>query len=220
MVQDVAETERTLGAAMSEWQGYEQNRPPGGQPAGSDPAAGGAQPGPSTGSQPSAPGGGYPPPGYGQQPAQPPAGYPPQGYQPGYGQPGSAQPGYGQPGSAQPGYGQPGYGQPGYGQPGYGQPPYGYPYGGQPVRGTNTMAILALVLAFVFAPLGLIFGIIARRQIRESGEEGDGLALAGLIIGGVFTALYLLVLVFVIIAIVAVGTTSGDVSSVFPSPTG
>jgi len=71
------------------------------------------------------------------------------------------------------------------------------------------MAILALVFAFVFAPLGLIFGIIARRQIRKSGEEGAGLALAGAIIGGIFTALTVVMIVFFIIAaLFAVGTTA------------
>ena len=109
---------------------------------------------------------------------------------PGYGQP----PAYAPP----PAYGQPAYGPPpGYGQPGYGPPP-GYPpvYG----RPTNTMAILALVLAFVFAPAGLILGIIARKQIRETGEDGDGLALAGIIVGGIFTAFFVLLIVFWIIA--------------------
>ena len=109
---------------------------------------------------------------------------------PGYGQP----PAYAPP----PAYGQPAYGPPpGYGQPGYGPPP-GYPPGyGRP---TNTMAILSLVLAFVFAPAGLILGIVARKQIRQTGEDGDGLALAGIIVGGIFTAFFVLMLVFMIIA--------------------
>lgn len=51
------------------------------------------------------------------------------------------------------------------------------------------MAILALVFGFVFPILGIVFGTIARKQIRETGEKGDGLALAGLIVGIVFTAL-------------------------------
>ena len=104
---------------------------------------------------------GYPPPGYGQQP-------------PGYGQP---PPGYGQ---APPGYGQP----PPYGQPGYPPPPPGYPgYG--PSQGTNGFAIASLICAFLCSPLGLIFGFIARSQIRQSRQSGDGLALAGIIISAV-----------------------------------
>jgi uncharacterized protein DUF4190 len=101
--------------------------------------------------------------------------------------------GYGQ--QPPPGYGQQQYGygpMPGY-APGYGAPAYG-------PRPTNTMAILALVLAFVFAPAGLVLGIMARKQIRQTGEEGDGLALAGMIVGGIFTAIFVLIIVFMIIA--------------------
>jgi hypothetical protein len=63
------------------------------------------------------------------------------------------------------------------------------------------MAILALVLAFVFAPAGLVLGIIARKQIRQTGEQGDGLALAGIIVGGIATALFVLMIVFMVIAV-------------------
>ena len=65
------------------------------------------------------------------------------------------------------------------------------------------MAILSLVLAFVFAPAGLVLGIIARRQIKQTGEEGEGLALAGIIVGGIATALFVLVILFWIIAFVS-----------------
>jgi hypothetical protein len=65
------------------------------------------------------------------------------------------------------------------------------------------MAILALVMAFVFAPAGLILGIIARKQIRQTGEDGEGLALAGIIIGGIVTALFALIILFWIIAFVS-----------------
>jgi hypothetical protein len=116
----------------------------------------------------------------------------------------SAQPGYGPPpGYAQQPYGQVPYGPAGYGAPGYGAPGYGPPPGYPPHaygRPTNTMAILALVLAFVFAPAGLILGIVARKQIRQSGEDGDGLALAAVIAGGIFTAIFVLMFVFMIIA--------------------
>jgi hypothetical protein len=118
------------------------------------------------------------------------------GMQPGYGPP----PGYG----SQPAYGPPGYGPPpGYGAPGYGPPPgygYGYP------RPTNTLAILALVMAFVFSPVGLVLGLVARRQIRETHEQGDGLALAGIIVGGIGTALAVLGVVFFFIALASVGS--------------
>ena len=126
---------------------------------------------------------------------QPEYGAPPGfGSQPGYG----GQLPYGQPYGPPPGYG----GQPGYGVPGYGLPPgYGYP------RPTNTLAILALVMAFVFSPVGLVLGIVARRQIRQTHEQGDGLALAGIIIGGIGTALAVLGFLFFFLALAAAGSS-------------
>lgn len=55
-------------------------------------------------------------------------------------------------------------------------------------RPTNLMAILSLVAAFVAPPAGLVLGILAQRQIARTGEQGAGLAKAGAIVGGVFTA--------------------------------
>ena len=46
---------------------------------------------------------------------------------------------------------------------------------------TNSLAITALVLGLVFAPLAIPVGHIARTQIRRSGEKSAGLALTGLI---------------------------------------
>jgi uncharacterized protein DUF4190 len=54
---------------------------------------------------------------------------------------------------------------------------------------TNGMAIAALILVFVFFPLGIIFGHVARGQIRRTGESGKGLATAALIIGYLQVAL-------------------------------
>ena len=130
---------------------------------------------------------------------------PPPGPPPPYGQPVYGQPVYGQPQYAPPGYPQPGHSQAGYPPPGYGTPGYPPVY----VRPTNTMAILALVMAFVFAPAGLILGIVARKQIRETGEDGDGLALAGIIVGGIVTAIFVLFIVFWIIAFAAITNDGG-----------
>jgi peptidyl-prolyl cis-trans isomerase B (cyclophilin B) len=90
--------------------------------------------------------------------------------------------------------------------------PYGghpAPYGGYPQpRPTNAMAIVALVCAFVFAPLGILFGHISLSQIKKTGEEGRGLAVAGLVISYVITALTILVIVLSVLFIVAVGRSS------------
>lgn len=128
---------------------------------------------------------------------------PDDGARPGPGQPQYAPPQYGQPQYAQPQYGQPQYPPPQYGQPPYGVAPYpppGYAYG----RPTNTLAVASLVLALTFAPAGLVTGIIARRQIRQTQEQGDGLALAAIIIGGIATAVFVLLIVVWIIAVAAI----------------
>jgi peptidyl-prolyl cis-trans isomerase B (cyclophilin B) len=76
----------------------------------------------------------------------------------------------------------------------YPPPPYGG-YGYAQPRPTNTLAIVSLVCAFVFAPLGIVFGHMSLSQIKKSGEEGRGLAIAGLVIGYLVTVLTILVVV-------------------------
>lgn len=58
-----------------------------------------------------------------------------------------------------------------------------------PTASTNSMAIVALVTSLVFGPLGIVFGHIALSQIKQTGEAGNGLAIAGLVIGYVSAAL-------------------------------
>lgn len=60
----------------------------------------------------------------------------------------------------------------------------------QPVQGTNALAISSLVCGIIgwiipilFALLAIIFGHVARSQIKRNGQGGAGLALAGLILG-------------------------------------
>lgn len=88
----------------------------------------------------------------------------------------------------------PGQQPPPYGQqpppPTYGQPVYGGGGGGGG-GGTNPLAIVSLVASIVGiccgigSIAGIICGFIARNQIQQSGgtQEGEGLALAGIIIG-------------------------------------
>ena len=111
-------------------------------------------------------------------------------------------------GEQPPPYGQPPYGQPAgqpapygatpypasqYGQPPYGQPAfYGQAYGYPPVvvQRTNGMAVASLVLGILWlywigSVLALVFGYVAKRQIRERGEAGSGMATAGIVLGWV-----------------------------------
>ncbi|WP_448641680.1 DUF4190 domain-containing protein [Geodermatophilus sp. URMC 63] len=72
------------------------------------------------------------------------------------------------------------------GFPGHGHlPPYGYGY---LPRRTNGFAIASMVLGIVWiywigSVLALVFGYVARSQIRERGEGGDGMAIAGIVLG-------------------------------------
>ena len=44
------------------------------------------------------------------------------------------------------------------------------------------MAIGALIAAFLVPPAGFVLALIAKSQIRRTGEDGDGLASAALVI--------------------------------------
>lgn len=83
----------------------------------------------------------------------------------------------------------------------------GYPPDGYRAP-TNTLAILSLVFAFVFAPAGLVLGVVARRQIGRTREDGAGLALAGIIVGSIVTALVVFVIAVWIIAWNAIPDTA------------
>ncbi|MHB1172554.1 MAG: DUF4190 domain-containing protein [Lacisediminihabitans sp.] len=71
---------------------------------------------------------------------------------------------------------------------------------------TNTLAIVALILGFVIPLGGIITGHIALGQIKKTGEAGHGLALAGTILGYVFTAGWVLFWIIYIIAIASVAS--------------
>ena len=119
-------------------------------------------------------------PGYDPYPAYTHPGYPSYGGQPAYAQ----QPAY----AHQPTHGT----QPTsyVNQPGYSaELGYAPPYSPTP---TNTMAVLSLVLAFLFPPAGVVVGLVARSQLKQSNEQGDGLATAGIILSAIFTAAILL----------------------------
>ena len=79
------------------------------------------------------------------------------------------------------------------------------PYRPVKAPGTNGKAIASLVLSVTgwlcCAPLaivGLILGVIAMRETKRTGQEGWGLALAGTIIGGLFVAAVLVVMLLYI----------------------
>lgn len=86
--------------------------------------------------------------------------------------------------------------------PAYGQAPgYTDPYGSYAPVKTNTLAVISMVasivgflwiLPFIGSLAGVIMGHISLRQIAASGEKGRGMALAGLIVGYVGLALFVI----------------------------
>ena len=86
------------------------------------------------------------------------------------------------------------------------QSPYAQP------QATNGLAIASLVLGIIGLPtfcwyvpgiLAVVFGHLARQQIRRSKGTGEGLALAGLIMGYISIGLGTAYLIFIVIAMTA-----------------
>jgi hypothetical protein len=81
---------------------------------------------------------------------------------------------------------------------------------------TNGLAIASMIVSLVgFGPVGAIMGHIARRQIRERNEQGDGFALAGIIVGWVITGFWVLccggyALGFALLGTIGAGTSVGN----------
>ena len=88
--------------------------------------------------------------------------------------------------------------------PAYAQPAYA------PARPWNVLSIVSLVASLIgFGIVGIITGHIALGQIKKTGEQGRGLALAGAIIG--YVAVAAGIIFFIIwIVIFAAAASSGN----------
>jgi hypothetical protein len=80
---------------------------------------------------------------------------------------------------------------------------------------TNGMAIASLACGIgqivAWLPAGIaavILGHMARRRIRETGEQGDGMAVAGLVLGYIGIVLAILLALLVVVAAVHTGSSS------------
>lgn len=106
-----------------------------------------------------------------------------------------------------------------YQQQPYGAPPaaqYGAaPYAGyaapQPPKSQNSLAIVALIVALVVAaPIGAILGHVALGQIKQTGEDGAGIAKAAIWVGWGLTILAVLVFGGMILLSIAMAGTAAS----------
>jgi len=72
-------------------------------------------------------------------------------------------------------------------------------------RTTNGLAVASLVLGIVWvywigSILALIFGLVARKQIKERGQGGEGMAIAGIVLGIVGIVSLIIVIIVVVAA--------------------
>jgi hypothetical protein len=104
------------------------------------------------------------------------------------------------------------------GYPGMPPMPGMMPLGYAPAPRTNGLAIASLVCSLLglatcaaTSILGVIFGHLAKSQIKQSGEDGESMALAGLIVGYIGLAIFALIAIFYfgLIALI-VGSGSGS----------
>ncbi|MGA1811193.1 DUF4190 domain-containing protein [Frondihabitans sp. 4ASC-45] len=86
--------------------------------------------------------------------------------------------------------------------------PQPYNNAGSPVAKTNTLAIVGFVLAFVINIAGVVVSIIALNQIKQTGEKGRGLAIAGIIIGALSLIIGIIAVIVGFAAAAQSGTTT------------
>ena len=89
-------------------------------------------------------------------------------------------------------------------------------YGPPATPRTNSLAVASLACGvgqLILGPFSgipaIVLGYAARSQIRRTGEEGAGLALAGLLLGWAGLALTIIVLAILIVAAIAVTHATG-----------
>ncbi len=99
----------------------------------------------------------------------------------------------------------------------YGQPQYGQPSAYGPK--TNVLAVISMVaslaglVVFLLGPIaGVITGHIANGQIKQTGEGGHGLALAGVILGIVFSLFWVVYFVVIIGALIFSSAATASLS--------
>jgi hypothetical protein len=77
---------------------------------------------------------------------------------------------------------------------------------------TNVLAIVGFILSFVVTVAGIVVSFIALSQIKKTGEGGHGLALAGVILGFVFSLFWIIYFVVIIGALIFSSAATASLS--------
>jgi hypothetical protein len=103
------------------------------------------------------------------------------------------------------------------------QPAYPYPYGSPRTNSLSIASMVSGILSWVLCPffgggLAVIFGHVAKSQIKQSGEAGGGMATAGLVLG--YANLGVAVLAFIgwIVLVMGLAFFSSLTPAVSPAP--
>ncbi|HVX58303.1 MAG TPA: DUF4190 domain-containing protein [Candidatus Saccharimonadales bacterium] len=79
--------------------------------------------------------------------------------------------------------------------------------GNLPVRNPARppIVLIGFILAFIIPLVGLIVSILAKREVTKKSLPGRSLAVAGIVIGGIFTTISAAFLILMLLAIAALG---------------
>lgn len=102
-------------------------------------------------------------------------------------------------------------------------PAYAYPYGSPRTNSMSVASLVSGILAWLLCPLlggalAVIFGHVARGQIKQSGEAGGGMAMAGLVLGYANLGLTALGIVAWVLLVAGIAIFGAVAPSVSPTP--
>lgn len=100
----------------------------------------------------------------------------------------------------------------------YQQPPHFQPYYQPPKTNGKSIATLvlgicSLVIPYVgFLPgiIGIILGAMSLKEIKQSGDQGRGLAIGGLVCSIIGTILWGIILIIILLAVVFIASDSNS----------
>lgn len=85
---------------------------------------------------------------------------------------------------------------------------------------TSTLAVVSLVVAFFVGLGGIVLGIVALVQLKRTGQRGRGLAIAGIVVGGVQLAVATVIGLLLATGIALAVSTAGAATSGLDSSAG